>query len=58
MVNGRFGLYFIAYYIVSPVGKVLFKIHYELDFSDKPQAWEGIKDQYEKTKEGKGNNGS
>ena len=23
MVNGRFGLYFIAYYIVSPVGKVL-----------------------------------
>ncbi len=24
MVNGRFGLYFIAYYIVSPVGKVLF----------------------------------
>ena len=25
MVNGRFGLYFIAYYIVSPVGKVLIK---------------------------------
>ena len=31
MVNGRFGLYFIAYYIVSPVGKVLFKIIDEND---------------------------